>query len=82
MIDYSAILIRRYPNKQWTLNGETYDGLVWLSDGDTPTKAELDAEWPSVQTEIENEKITKENARQSALAKLGLTADEIAALFG
>mgnify|MGYP003350826758 CR=1 FL=1 len=39
----------------------------------------------AVQTEAaqrETDRIAKEEARASALAKLGLTADEIAALFG
>lgn len=82
MIDYSAILSRRYAGKQWTLNGDTLDGLTWLSDGKAPTKAELDAEWPSVQAEIKAEADAKIAARNSALTKLGLTADEVAALFG
>ena len=43
------------------------------------------AEWQTLVTEIEAAKqaaIAKEKARAAALAKLGLTADEIAALFG
>ena len=80
--DYATILTRKYPGKEWTLNGDTYDGLTWLSDGDAPTKAELDAAWPTVQNDIANEISAKETTRAAALAKLGLTADEIAALFG
>ena len=48
MIDYTAILTANYPGTQWTLNGDTYDGLVWLSDTPKPTQAELDAQWPAV----------------------------------
>ena len=48
MIDYSAILATNYADQQWTLNGDTYDGLVWLSDTPKPTQAELDAQWPAV----------------------------------
>ena len=45
MIDYSQILIRHYPNAQWSLNGDTYEGLTWLDATPKPTQAELDALW-------------------------------------
>ena len=82
MIDYTAILIRRYVGKQWTLNGDTFDGLTWLSDDKAPTQVELDAQWSEVQAEMKAEADAKIAARNSALTKLGLTADEVAALFG
>ena len=47
-IDYTAVLIANYAGSQWSLNGDTYDGLVWLSDTPKPTQAELDAAWPQV----------------------------------
>ncbi len=49
MIDYTAILIANYAGTQWTLDGETYDGLTWLDQTPKPTQAELDAMWPTVQ---------------------------------
>ena len=49
MIDYAAVLTDNYPDALWTLNGDTYDGLTWLSDSPKPTQAELDAAWPAVQ---------------------------------
>jgi hypothetical protein len=48
MIDYTLILSANYVGKQWTLDGDNYSGLVWLSAGTAPTQAELDAQWPSV----------------------------------
>ena len=48
-IDYALILSTNYPNDQWTLNGDDYDGLTWLSNTPQPTQAELDAAWPQVQ---------------------------------
>ena len=81
-MDYTAILIKHYPNDEWTLNGENYDGLVWLSDTPKPTKAKLDSYWADIETELANRKTAKAEARQAALDKLGLTADEAAALFG
>ena len=49
MTDYAAVLTANYPDALWTLDGDDYDGLTWLSDSPKPTQAELDAAWPTVQ---------------------------------
>lgn len=85
MIDYPAILIRHHAGSEWTLNGDEYDGLTWLSDTPKPTQSELDALWPEVRAEIEAEQEAKRTARVTALGKLaalGLTEAEIQALVG
>ncbi len=82
MIDYAKILAHKYAGKEYTLNGDTYEGLIWLSDTPKPTKATLDGLWAEVQTEIANAATAKQVARQAVLDKLGLTADEAAALLG
>jgi len=85
MTDYSAVLTANYPAAEWTLNGNTYDGLTWLSDTPKPSQAELDAAWPAVQQAAQDAKEAQQAARQSAidkLAALGLTVDEISAAFG
>ena len=85
MIDYTAILTRRYPGRQWTLNGDDYDGLVMLDGSEKPSKKELDALWPEIAAEIataiDNKAALLASAR-AKLAALGLTADEIAAFLG
>jgi hypothetical protein len=67
MIDYSLILATNYPGAQWTLNGDNYDGLVWLDDTPQPTQAELDAAWPQVQ--YDQQVASVEAARLSAYEK-------------
>ena len=49
MTDYAAVLTANYPDAEWSLAGDSYDGLTWLSDTPKPTQAELDAAWPAVQ---------------------------------
>lgn len=78
--DYATVLNHNYPGKQWTLNGDNYDGLTWLDEGTAPSQTELDAAWPQVQAEIAADAAAKRAARISALKKLGLTDDEIAAI--
>jgi len=63
-VDYSAVLIALYPGAQWSLNGDSYDGLTWLENTPKPTQAELDAAWPQVQ--YQNECAVVEAARLSA----------------
>jgi hypothetical protein len=48
MTDYALVLTANYAGQAWTLDGDTYDGLTWLSDTPKPTQAELDAQWPQV----------------------------------
>ena len=82
MIDYAAILSRRYAGKEWTLDGDEYTGLTWISEGAKPTKAVLDDLWASVQQEIADEATAKVSAREALLTKLGITADEAQLLLG
>jgi len=63
-MDIPKILSNRYPDAQWTLDGDSYSGLTWLSDGDAPTLAELEAEWAQVEYEVAYEDVQK--ARQAA----------------
>ena len=82
MIDYVKILQTKYVGKEWSISGNDYDTLQWLSDTPKPSKAKLDSYWAEIETELANRKTAKAAARQAALDKLGLTADEAAALFG
>jgi hypothetical protein len=85
MIDYATILTIKYPNSEWVLDGDDYDGLSWLSDTEKPSKETLDDLWETVKSEIIAEKESKIAAKQSAIAKLaalGLTADEAKAITG
>jgi hypothetical protein len=84
-MDIAQILSKRYPDAEWTLNGDDFSGLVWHSDSTKPTLAELEALAPEVQAEIAGERQAKEDAKASAIAKLealGLTVDEVQVAFG
>lgn len=42
--DYAWIISEKFPNAEWTLDGDDYDGLNWMStDIKKPTREELDA---------------------------------------
>jgi hypothetical protein len=63
MIDYAAILTLNYPGTQWTLEGDNYDGLIWLNNTPKPTQAELDALWPN--TAYNNQVAAVETTRRT-----------------
>jgi hypothetical protein len=84
-MDIATILSRKFEGAEWSLNAGDYAQLTWLSDTPKPTKAELEALWPTVQEEIAAEKQAKIDAKASAIAKLealGLTVEEIKTVFG
>ena len=60
MTDYVAVLTRNYPGALWRMDGDDYAGLTWLSDGDAPTRAELDAAWPAVRDAVAWDRVRAE----------------------
>jgi len=83
MTDYATILIRKYKNTEWTINGDDYEGLSWLSDTPKPTKKQLDDLWLEVKNELKAEaeaKAARKAAAQAKLAALGLTVEDLQAL--
>jgi hypothetical protein len=82
-MDIAAILTVKYAGSEWTLDGDNYSGLTWLSDSTKPSKKQLEDLWPEVQAELASKEQAKIDAKVSLLAKLaalGLTEEEIAAL--
>ena len=63
-MDIPATLTHLRPDAEWSLNGDTYDGLVWHGPGDPPSEAELLAAWPAV--EVARANVAAEQARAAA----------------
>jgi hypothetical protein len=83
MINYPLILTTNYPTSNWSLSGDSYDGLTWFSDTPKPTQAELDALWESTQAAQIAKQEAAATAKTVALAKLtalGLTPADLTAL--
>jgi lactate dehydrogenase-like 2-hydroxyacid dehydrogenase len=84
-MDIAIILSYKYKGSEWTLVGENYEGLTWLSDTTKPTEEELADLWPEVQAELAAKAQAKIDAKSSAIAKLealGLTVEEVEVAFG
>jgi hypothetical protein len=82
IIDYSQILTKKYPDEEWTMDGDNYSGLTWLSDSPKPTQSTLDALWETVKAETIADIETRAAAKNALLERLGITADEAALLLG
>ena len=81
-MDYALILKEKFAGAEWTLNGDSYDGLEWLSDSKKPTKAQLDALWDEVQELVAAREAEKAARRAQILERLGLTEDEAKLILG
>jgi hypothetical protein len=62
-MDITLILSRKYAGTEWTLNGDDYAGLTWLSDSPKPTEKALEALWPEVQHEVAMEQVERARAQ-------------------
>ncbi len=63
------------PNAEWSLLGDSYDDLVWLSEGDKPT-------WAQVQAEINNPTPEPELTIEEKLATAGLNLPDLKSALG
>ncbi len=72
MTDYSFILSKNYSDKQWSMNGDDYDGLTWLDESPQPSQEQLDQEYISYKRATDYI-----YARQDAYLAEGLTMQEL-----
>jgi predicted RNA-binding protein with PIN domain len=73
------------PTAEVSVSNEDINSIVW-ENGTTPiSKADIEAQIPTVEAEIEQEKqdaITKKASGKQKLLDLGLTTEEVKALIG
>ena len=67
--------LRELGHNAWVLSGDDYANIIWNSDKPKPSLA-------AVKTANDLAVTNLATAKANVLAKLGLTADEVAALLG
>ena len=77
-------LIYLRPNCEWYQVGDDLEGIVWVKPENTttPTQAEIEDAIKEIESQ---ELLAAEQAasnKAAVLSKIGLTADEVAALLG
>lgn len=84
MIDLAKTLRYLRPGEEWTLNGDSYDGLTWLSLTDKPTEKEINDGWPMAQQADADKAAADAAARAAAIAhakSLGFTDEMIQVMY-
>ena len=69
------------PDAEWTLSGDDYSDLNWLSDGTPPTLASIEKEIAAIPAKEAKAKADAETAKADLLTKLGITAEEAVMLL-
>ena len=72
------------PNEQWSVNGETYEGLTWLSNTPKPSEAEIVSAMESAADEAAAKAAADAAATAAAVAhakSLGFTDEMIAVMY-
>ncbi len=83
-MDYltQAILNLR-PGSEFSFNDNDYSTIHWdILNGEVPTQLEIDAEISKIKQNENSAKAALEVKKHEILEKLGLTADDLAALIG
>jgi len=84
MMNISLTLAHSHPGAEWTLDGDDYTGLTWLSDTPKPTEQEITDAYPLAVKAV----AAKEKARVKALSdardfalSLGFTPAMLAVMY-
>ncbi len=72
-MDIPAVLAHIRPGASWSMNGDEFDGLVWLDDSPEPTLPEIEAAWPATQAAVLND--------EARVLRLAAFRDEADPLF-
>jgi hypothetical protein len=70
------------PGAEWTLSGENYENLNWLSTDIAPSYAEIEAEIAILPAKEAAEQNAKEFQKAELLKRLGITLEEATLLVG
>lgn len=62
--DITHALSSLFPGMGWSVNGDSYEGLVWLSENNKPTEQELIEEVERLQAEYELIKYKEDRAKE------------------
>lgn len=70
------------PEAEFSIVGGDYSNITWdVLEGTAPTKAEVDKAIATIEKAEADKEAKVASTKQEVLAKLGLTADEVAALL-
>jgi len=74
--EITQALVSLCPGKEWTLSGDNYADLMWLSDDTAPTLEQVAYEITLLPAKKADTQTNKAAQRTALLTKLGITEDE------
>ena len=84
MTNIAFTLTHSHPDSEWTLDGDDYAGLTWLSDTPKPTEQELIDAYPlavAAKESAESEHLATITAARDHAASLGFTDAMLAVMY-
>lgn len=65
-MDITQALLELAPGAQWSLDGDTYEGLTWFDENDLPppTEEEVQVEIARLQVEYKNNQYQRDRAKE------------------
>ncbi|MEN3953577.1 tail fiber assembly protein [Iodidimonas sp. SYSU 1G8] len=75
MASIGEVLLRKWPGASWSVAGDQYSGLTWLSPGDAPSEAEIRAWSDAVDLEMAWEQVRATRNRLLAASDWTQLAD-------
>ena len=69
------------PESKWSLLGDNYEDLIWLSDGTPPSIEQIEKEIKAIPAKEAKAKADAAAAKAALLTKLGITAEEAVLLL-
>jgi hypothetical protein len=80
-IDYARCLVFLYPTAQWSISGNDYSTLNWLSDSPKPTEEEIIASWSDAYAAFMTKVSNREAEKNAILDRIGVTSEELRKIF-
>jgi hypothetical protein len=71
-MNYALVLTQLYSDKQWSITGDSYDGIEWLDDSAKPSDATLKSQYATAQAKESAQ--TEINQLKTKLAKTDYVA--------
>jgi len=84
MTNIAFTLTHSYPGSEWTLDGDNYAGLTWISDTPKPTEQEITDAYPLAVKAVADEEKARLKALSDARAfalSLGFTPAMLAVMY-
>jgi len=84
MTDIAFTLTHSHPGSEWTLDGDNYTGLTWLSDTPKPTEQEITDAYPLAVVAKESaaaDRVATITAARDHAASLGFTDAMLAVMY-